>query len=56
MDALAKQALQFLRSEDGPTATEYAVLFALILLVAIGSIGALGITVATKFVIPGWSN
>lgn len=34
--------LRFLRDEDAATAVEYAVMLALILLVAIGSISALG--------------
>ncbi len=33
---------RFLREEDGPTATEYAVMLALIIVVAIGAVGALG--------------
>jgi pilus assembly protein Flp/PilA len=32
----------FLRSEDGPTATEYAVMLALIIIVALTAITALG--------------
>ncbi len=56
MDALKKHAVQFLRSEDGPTAIEYAVMLAMIILAAFGSIAALGPTVAARFVIPipGW--
>ena len=34
----------FLRSEDGPTATEYAVMLALIIVVAIGTVTSLGNT------------
>jgi pilus assembly protein Flp/PilA len=34
--------LKFLRSEDGPTAVEYAVMLALIMGVCIGSIGLVG--------------
>ena len=33
---------RFLRSEDGPTAVEYAVMLALIIVVCIGAITALG--------------
>ena len=40
---------RFLREEDGPTATEYAVLLALIIVVAIGTIGALGTKVSGIF-------
>jgi len=54
MEALAKQAKQFARNEDGPTTTEYAVMLSMILLVVVGTVGALGTTVASKLVIPGW--
>jgi len=39
----------FLKSEDGPTATEYAVMLALIIIVALGAITGLGTTVDTVF-------
>jgi pilus assembly protein Flp/PilA len=39
---MSKILLQFLRREDGPTAVEYAVLLALIVLVAIGGIKLFG--------------
>jgi len=39
----------FLKSEDGPTATEYAVMLALIIIVALGAITGLGGTVETIF-------
>ena len=35
--------LKFLRSEDGPTAVEYAVMLALLIGVCIGSIGLVGL-------------
>ena len=35
MNAIVKRAKSFLKSEDGPTATEYAVMLALIIVVAI---------------------
>lgn len=38
-------AMNFLKSEDGPTATEYAVMLALIIIVALGAITGLGTTV-----------
>ena len=41
---------RFLREEDGPTATEYAVLLALIIVVAIGAVGALGSKVNDIFI------
>ena len=40
---------QFLKSEDGPTATEYAVMLALIIVVLIASINALTTGVASTF-------
>ncbi len=40
---------QFLKSEEGPTATEYAVMLALIIIVALGAIGKLGSTVSGVF-------
>ena len=40
---------QFLISEDGPTAVEYAVMLALIIVVCIGAITALGTKVNTSF-------
>ncbi len=39
----------FLKSEDGPTATEYAVMLALIIIVALGAITGLGTTVDAIF-------
>ena len=42
MKALVKKARTFLRSEDGPTATEYAVMLALIIIVALAAITLLG--------------
>ena len=36
------QAASFLRNEDGPTAVEYAVMLALIIVVCIGAITTLG--------------
>ncbi len=40
---------QFLVSEDGPTATEYAVMLALIIIVALAAITLLGNKVNTIF-------
>ncbi len=45
MQNFLNRAKTFLKSEDGPTATEYAVMLALIVLVAIGAISGLGTTV-----------
>ena len=49
MNSFVKRAKQFLKSEDGPTATEYAVMLALVVLVAIGAISGLGTTVTGIF-------
>jgi pilus assembly protein Flp/PilA len=40
---------RFLQSEDGPTATEYAVMLALIIIVALAAITTLGKKVETIF-------
>ena len=40
---------KFLTSEDGPTAVEYAVMLALIVVVCIGTISAVGTKVNTSF-------
>lgn len=40
---------RFLQSEDGPTATEYAVMLALIIIVALTAITTLGSKVKTIF-------
>jgi pilus assembly protein Flp/PilA len=42
MRHLGKFAVAFLRNEDGPTAVEYAVMLALIIVVCITAISALG--------------
>jgi pilus assembly protein Flp/PilA len=39
---LARKAVAFLRQEDGPTAVEYAVMLALIIVVCITAITTLG--------------
>lgn len=49
MKALVKRAKEFLVSEDGPTATEYAVMLALIIVVALGAISVLGTKVSAVF-------
>ena len=40
---------QFLVSEDGPTAVEYAVMLALIVLVCIAAIGTIGTNASATF-------
>jgi pilus assembly protein Flp/PilA len=42
VDKLTRQMVVFLRREDGPTAVEYAVMLALIIVVCLGSIAILG--------------
>ena len=49
MKAVVKRAKDFLVSEDGPTATEYAVMLALIIVVALGAVAILGTKVSTVF-------
>lgn len=45
----SSQIRRFLVASDGPTAVEYAVMLAAILLVALAAIGVLGTTVAGSF-------
>ena len=40
--ALVKSAVEFLKAEDGPTAVEYAVMLALIIVVCIAAVTTLG--------------
>ena len=49
MKTILNRARAFLKSEEGPTATEYAVMLALIVVVAIGAITALGTKVSGSF-------
>ncbi len=42
MKKFGQFALDFLKNEDGPTAVEYAVMLALIIVVCIAAISALG--------------
>jgi len=49
MNALVSRAKAFLVSEDGPTATEYAVMLALIIVVAIAAVTLLGQSVTSVF-------
>jgi pilus assembly protein Flp/PilA len=42
MSRIGQFALDFLKREDGPTAVEYAVMLALIVVVCIAAISALG--------------
>ena len=49
MRSLAKKVQRFLVSEDGPTAVEYAVMLALIVIVCLGAIETIGTSANTKF-------
>ena len=49
MTTLAKKVRSFFISEDGPTATEYAVMLALIVLISIAAITLLGNKVKAVF-------
>jgi pilus assembly protein Flp/PilA len=42
MNRLFRPVVSFLRAEDGPTAVEYAVMLALIIVVCIAAVAALG--------------
>ena len=46
---VVRKVHEFLRNEEGPTATEYAVMLALIIIVALGAITLLGSKVNTIF-------
>jgi len=49
MTHFVNRVRSFIQSEDGPTATEYAVMLALIIIVALGAITGLGTTVSGIF-------
>jgi pilus assembly protein Flp/PilA len=49
MKNLAQSVRRFLRSEDGPTAVEYAVMLALIVIVCLTAIGSIGTNAKTTF-------
>ena len=42
MNRLMRNVVSFLKKEDGPTAVEYAVMLALIIVVCLAAIGTLG--------------
>jgi pilus assembly protein Flp/PilA len=46
---LVESAVEFLRTEDGPTAVEYAVMLALIIVVCIAAITAIGSNTNSTF-------
>lgn len=49
MKNLINRAKAFIREEEGATATEYAVMLALIIVIALGAISALGDKVSQTF-------
>lgn len=49
MKQFTNSVKKFLVSEDGPTAVEYAVMMALIIVVCIGTITTVGTNANTKF-------
>jgi pilus assembly protein Flp/PilA len=49
MKSFAQSVQKFLVSEDGPTAVEYAVMLALIVIVCLTAIQAIGTNANTKF-------
>jgi pilus assembly protein Flp/PilA len=49
LSTLRRQVAHFLRNEDGPTAVEYAVMLALIIVVCISAITALGTNASNTF-------
>ena len=46
---LVKSAIEFLKKEDGPTAVEYAVMLALIIVVCIAAVTAIGTNANSTF-------
>ncbi len=49
LSVLSRSVVKFLNSEDGPTAVEYAVMLALIIVVCIGAITTLGSNANSTF-------
>jgi pilus assembly protein Flp/PilA len=49
MKSLAQKVQHFLVSEDGPTAVEYAVMLALIVVVCLAAISAIGTNASATF-------
>ena len=55
MRSLSKQLVSFLKKEDGPTAVEYAVMLALIIVVCIAAVTTLGSNANSTFSFVGSS-
>ena len=49
MRSLTKSVVEFLKKEDGPTAVEYAVMLALIIVVCIAAVTTLGSNANSTF-------
>jgi len=49
MRAMTQRVVEFLKNEDGPTAVEYAVMLALIVVVCISAITSLGANANSTF-------
>ncbi len=49
MAKFVNKFVQFMKEEDGPTAVEYAVMLALIVVVCLGAIGTIGTNANTQF-------
>ena len=49
MKSIAKNLVNFLKAEDGPTAVEYAVMLALIIVVLIAAVGNIGTTTSGMY-------
>jgi len=49
MQGMISRVQRFLTSEDGPTAVEYAVMLALILVACISIVGTLGKSISSTF-------
>ena len=49
MNHFLNRAMSLLKSEDGPTATEYAVMLALIIVLSLAAISGIGTTVMGIF-------
>jgi len=49
LSRFTKQVVEFLKKEDGPTAVEYAVMLALIIVVCLAAITALGTSANATF-------
>ncbi|MEO1618079.1 MAG: Flp family type IVb pilin [Planctomycetota bacterium] len=49
MKKFAHSVVEFLKEEDGPTAVEYAVMLALIVVVCLAAVGTIGTEANKKF-------